>query len=900
MSDTSNKDGQVGPPDRDRLFFNSSWNDARYRQLVEEASLGILSFAKDGRVTEANTAFLRLLDTSHVGGPKAFNVFTFPPFVSSGTADDFRKCLTSAEPITSERWYTASSGKKSYVRLHLTALKDQHGNVTGGEALVDDFTERHKMRAQLRASEQRFRALFESAMELISVLDLNGVVLKTNPAVLFALGYSEEEILGRPMAELVSSKSREVFLCALEPALADRGGRFEVELVRKDRDIVICDSSFSAVRDDKGRITSLLLLQRDVTDKIEAAKRIEDKNRFLNTVIESLNHPFYVMDANTYAVIHANSAAREFFSGEGRACYSVTHGMTSPCAGRDHPCPLDEVKTRKSSASTEHIHYDKEGRPRNVEVHAHPVFDSAGCVSQVIEYSLDITERLETERALKESEEKMRLVIESAPVGIGVVQYGRYRFVNRRFASMFGFDDPETIVGRMMSTFHLDEDRDDLRQSYLEIREGRVADRFHEMTGVKDDGDTIETAVWMTGIQHSGEPAVLVFITDVTEKKRLRAHLMRVQKMDAIGTLAGGIAHDFNNLLQAIQGYAELVLCRMKKPDPGYGELGIILDAARRGGELTRGMLTFSRQLPGKTKPLDLNGEIREVVRLLGRMIPKMIKTELRLAPDLKIVNADPVQMQQVVMNLALNARDAMPDGGTMVIGTKNVVLDSSYCTKHLGTASGEYVLLYVSDTGSGMDREVEERIFEPFFTTKGRGRGSGLGLAVVYGVVKGHGGEVICYSEPGIGTNFKIYLPVVREPAVDVEPEEFPSLAGGNETVLLIDDEAVIRDFGERTLSYFGYKVLTASNGIEGLNIYREKKDEIGLVILDLIMPEMGGRECLREILRLNPDARVLIASGYAANGDIDRMTKEGAGATIEKPYEIRELLSAVRRLLD
>jgi CheY-like chemotaxis protein len=280
-----------------------------------------------------------------------------------------------------------------------------------------------------------------------------------------------------------------------------------------------------------------------------------------------------------------------------------------------------------------------------------------------------------------------------------------------------------------------------------------------------------------------------------------------------------------------------------------------------------------------------------------------MIAIELHLEDHLNVIRADPAQLEQVIMNLGVNARDAMPDSGKLVFETENLTLDQEYCKAHLGARPGRYVLLSISDTGQGMDRETLEHIFEPFFTTKGVGSGTGLGLAMVYGIIKGHGGYIMCYSEPGEGTTFKIYLPVMEgDPARnETEPNRNAAVPeGGSETILLVDDEEILRDIGKDILEKFGYTVLLAADGESALELYRENPEDISLVILDIVMPGMGGKECLEEILKVNPQAKVVMASGYSINGRVKEVLDGGARAFIKKPYELKRMLGEVRKVLD
>ncbi len=278
-----------------------------------------------------------------------------------------------------------------------------------------------------------------------------------------------------------------------------------------------------------------------------------------------------------------------------------------------------------------------------------------------------------------------------------------------------------------------------------------------------------------------------------------------------------------------------------------------------------------------------------------------MIQIELHLEDSLATVNADPVQMEQIIMNLVVNARDAMPEGGKLTLRTENVTLDEEYCRVHPGAKPGNYLLLAISDTGTGMDSEILEHLFEPFFTTKGAGKGTGLGLAVVYGIVKQHGGYVTCDSEPGTGTMFRIYLPAIEEQeVVSDKAEEDLKLLGGTETILLVDDEDVVRDLGEMILGESGYKVLAAKNGREALEIHRKEGQGISLVIMDLIMPEMGGMECLKQLLKIDPQVNVVVASGYSADASVKETIRMGVKGFVTKPFRIKELLREVRRVLD
>jgi signal transduction histidine kinase len=414
--------------------------------------------------------------------------------------------------------------------------------------------------------------------------------------------------------------------------------------------------------------------------------------------------------------------------------------------------------------------------------------------------------------------------------------------------------------------------------------------------------------IFDTPIQNAdGSISRLAIFHDIThrkiieeEKEKLQAQLLQSQKMEAIGTLAGGIAHDFNNLLQVILGYSELMLQTRDPDNSDHGDLQKIYQSARSGAELVKRLMIFSRKIEPKFVNLDLNKHIIQTQKLLTRTIPKMIDIHLDLSDDIEQINADPTQVEQILMNLAVNARDAMPEGGRLNIATKTAILDEDYCKEHAETKPGKYVSLTVTDTGKGMDKETVKRIFEPFFTTKELGGGTGLGLAVVYGIVQQHGGHIWCYSEPSRGTVFKIYFPAFMSEEKTEEKSIEPLSFGGTETILLVDDEESVRSLAQTTLTRTGYTVLTARNGEEALGVYNESGKGIALVILDLMMPKIGGTQCLKELLKMNPTVKVVIASGDSAGGGREKYVGLGAKGFIEKPYESRILLNIVRSVLD
>ncbi len=511
----------------------------------------------------------------------------------------------------------------------------------------------------------------------------------------------------------------------------------------------------------------------------------------------------------------------------------------------------------------------------------------------------DISDRKRSKEALRASEERYRTIFANSPLGI--IHFDRNGVIvdfNDKFVEIIG-SSREKLIGFNMPEGQRDER---MRQAVSDALDGKVSRYEGDYLSVTGGKLTPMRAVYSRIVSNDGDFIAGVGIfEDITEQKNLQKQLFQAQKMEAVGILAGGVAHDFNNFLTVVQGYSELLLSDRDECHPDYADLEKIAEAARRGTELVRNLLAFSKQADSSPRPMNLNHEVMRIEELLDRTMPKLIKIELHLDGGLATTNADPGQMGQVLMNLAVNAEQAMPDGGKLAIATTNVFLDDNYCSSHIEASPGEYVLLTFSDTGHGMGQETLVHIFDPFFTTKGPGKGTGLGLAMVYGIVQQHAGHITCESEPGQGTTVKVYLPAIKETeAPDEAKMEKVVPKGGTETILLVDDEDFIRELGKTLLTRAGYTVLTASNGPAALEIYSTRSDEIALVILDMIMPEMSGEQCLQEILAVNPNAKIIIASGAAIEGSKKEIIDSRARGFVSKPFQLIDMLKSVRDVLD
>ncbi len=528
------------------------------------------------------------------------------------------------------------------------------------------------------------------------------------------------------------------------------------------------------------------------------------------------------------------------------------------------------------------------------------VQDESGQFNRCRTMLSDITDRRKAEAALKISEEKYRTVVEESFDGVFVQNGTAITFANARLHEMLGYDRGELEGMDHWLVYH--PDYHDITRSRAQSRlRGEAVPRRYEVNLIREDGASFPGEINAKVIRFDDEPGIQVWIRDLTEQKFLEKRLVEARKMEAIGTLAGGIAHDFNNLLHIISGHAELLDMELAERNLNFGELKAIRQAAHRGADLVKQILTFSRKIEAKFESINLNEEVRSTIGFLYCTIPKMIDIDTRLDEGLSRARADSNQIEQMLINLAVNAKDAMPDGGKLTIETRNVHVKDQYCRGCGGQFTGRYVLLQVSDTGHGMSDDVMQHIFEPFFTTKGLAEGTGLGLATVFGIVKMHGGHIACESRVGKGTTFNIYFPVTEAArrVPDLDSEAVP-VAGGTETILVVDDEPMIRELAKRILEKSGYSVLTAAGGKEGIEVYLEHKSAVSLVILDLIMPEMGGKQCLEELLKIDPQVKALIAGGFAAKGDTKTFLDTAAKGILPKPFNMRELLRSVHHALD
>jgi two-component system, cell cycle sensor histidine kinase and response regulator CckA len=545
----------------------------------------------------------------------------------------------------------------------------------------------------------------------------------------------------------------------------------------------------------------------------------------------------------------------------------------------------------------------KGGELRWLADHSFPWRDGHGRLLGAVGTLMDVTDRKLAEEALRRSEEYFRSLIENASDPIVVLDdAGTVRYESPALEKMLG-GRPADRMGRSGLELLPEEDRPQLTQTAQRLLREPGRTELIETRARHRDGSwrNIE-AVAKSRRDEEGKVTIVVNVRDLTVRKDLEAQLNQAQKMEAIGRLAGGVAHDFNNLTTAILGYSELMLRKLGAEDPLRRHVAEVTRAAERAAALTRQLLAFSRKQLLQPRVLDLAEVLEHSRGLLERLIGEDIELVTRAAAGVGRVRADPVQLDQVILNLAVNARDAMPRGGRLVLEASNADLDEDYAHEHVTVRPGPYVMLAVSDTGHGMDKETQKRIFEPFFTTKDKGKGTGLGLSTVYGIVQQSGGYVWVYSEVGRGTTFKIYLPRVEEEADQPAPVSEPTAARAvvSETLLLVEDEASVRELLRELLESAGYSVLEAARPAEALEFARSHEGPIQLLITDVVMPEMTGPELAQRLAEIRPGLRMLFLSGYTEGVVVDKGLLGDGVHFLQKPFTTDALEAKVREVLD
>jgi PAS domain S-box-containing protein len=780
-----------------------------------------------------------------------------------------------------------------------------------------EVAERKQAQKALAESEARKGAILDSALDCIVSIDKDGLIREFNPAAEKVFGYSRADILGKSMAGLIIPPSlREKHRAGLGHFLATRestilGRRIEMIGMRADRTEIPIELSVTHFFiEDEPMFTGII---RDITPRKRAEEALRASEERLRLLLDSTAEAIYGIDLEGRCTFANTSCARILeFAEPSQLLGKNMHALIHHTRVDGTTYPADDCRIFQAFRRGEGLHVDDEilwcadGSSFPAEYWSHPIRHQERIVGAVVTF-LDITERRQLEDQFHQAQQRLQHVVASSPSVLFTVatapdQILGISWISDNLLEIFGHS-PESALGQdwWMGNVH-PEDRDGVIAQFqadlLDHERSTYEFRFRHTEG---------SYRWIRSelrlIRDGAGRAVEVVgsWSDITQRKQLEDQFRQSQKMEAVGRLAGGVAHDFNNLLQVITGYGELLLGTLRLDDPSRELVEEMTRAGERAAGLTRQLLAFSRQSVLAPKVLVLNSVVIDLEKMLRRVIGEDIDLRTDLRPGLGCVKADPGQIEQVVMNLAVNARDAMPQGGKLTIETKDAELDAEYTRLHAGVQPGHYVLLAVSDTGHGMTPEVRARIFEPFFTTKEKGRGTGLGLATVFGIVHQAGGHVAVYSEPGVGTSFKVYLPRVDDAAPPAASRPGVLAAQkGTETVLLVEDEDAVRALVRIVLRGAGYFVLEASDGREALAVASGHQGPIHLLLSDVVMPVLGGRQLADRLLALHPDMKVLYQSGYTDDAVVRHGILQEKVHFLQKPYSPAALAAKVREVLD
>jgi two-component system cell cycle sensor histidine kinase/response regulator CckA len=765
--------------------------------------------------------------------------------------------------------------------------------------------QRKRAEQELRKREEENTIIFNSVPGMILFKDKECRIVRANRATAEFFGLPAVEVQGPNVSDLLPNlagdsegEDREVMVTG-QPKMGTiamwRAASGEEKVIRTHR---------IPYRDHEGQIAGVIVLGTDITEQRKSRELLEKAQYQNELILQCAGEGICGVDRKGRCTM-VNPAAAEL-TGWGRdellgqEMHNVWHH--SRLDGTPYPaedCPVSAVfRDGTSRRVSDEIFWRKDGSFFPVEYVATPMLEGDEIVGAVVTFR-DVTREHHARRVLQESESRYRLLVENASYAIfRTSSDGRFLDANHALATMLGYPSKDELlsVNIRESIYVTPEQRDPLVEET--ITHGRVEGR--EVEWKRKDGTILTVRLSARMVRDAGGYYFEGIAENISERRVLETQLRQAQKMEAVGRLAGGVAHDFNNLLMVIKGHSELLLDRTAPEHPDFRKVDQIKKAADRAASLTRQLLAFSRMQVMQPRVMDLNATVIEMGKMLPRLIGEDIELKILTKSDLGRVKADPGQIEQVILNLSVNARDAMPDGGKLVIETANAELDEGYARVHPPLVPGSFVMLAVSDTGAGMDAATQAHIFEPFFTTKEKGKGTGLGLATVYGVVKQSGGYIWAYSEPGRGTSFKIFLPRVSEtPEIDYEkrPREEPPRGEG--TILLAEDEKEVREVAREFLELSGYTVLEAKDGAEAVELAAKHSGAIDLLLTDMVMPGMSGRELSARLTAMRAGLRVIYMSGYTEYAALRHGDTEPNRVMLQKPFTRAMLIHTVRKVL-
>lgn len=910
------------------LYTQVQKAEENYRSIFENAVEGIFQGTPEGRFITVNPSMARILgydspaelvetitDISH-------QLYVHPEDRVRSENIQAENGLLQGFEFEAYR----KDGEKIWLSVNRRSVRDENGVEIHREGSIEDITERkhaeaerERLAEEIEKQRQRLNNIVGSVPGM--VWEAWGQPDEATQRIDFVsdyvetlLGYSVEEWLATPnfWLQIVHPDDKErTAKAAAEDFISGKSrNTLQFRWVAKDGRILWVESNSVVLKDKEGQPVGMRGVTIDITERKQAEEALRETARskaeslaLIDTILSAapIGFAFHNRDL-VFERINESLAAINGLSVKehlGRTVGEVLPEM-APVLG-----PLLR-RVLESGEPVIDLELSGEtpadpGHQRYWLVSLYPVRMQGGEILGVGVLVADVTGRKQAEEALRESEERYRDLVENAhDIIYSHDLVGNYTSINRAGEQITGYTREECLALNLAMTVA----PEDFPRAQEMLRRKIAGEKVtaYEMQIIAKDGHRVAVEANTKLVYQGGVPVGVQGIArDVTERKQLEEQLRQSQKMEAIGQLAGGVAHDFNNLLTAINGYSSLALQRLDDDHPIKPYIEEVKKAGDRATNLTRQLLAFGRKQILQPLALNLNGVVSDMNKMLRRLIGEDIVLTAKLDAGVGKVMVDPGQVEQVLVNLIVNARDAMPRGGNLTIETKNVELDEEYGSKHVGVAPGKYVLLAVSDTGEGMTEEVRHRVFEPFFTTKEKGKGTGLGLSTVYGIVKQSGGNVWIYSEPGRGTTFKVYLPeVVSEPREPGEEVVEVAPRGGSETILLVEDEAVVRGLARRILEQAGYSVVEASRGDEALRFCAEHAAEVDLLLTDVVMPEMSGKQLVDQLKSQYPELKMVFMSGYTDESIVHHGVLDSSVEFIQKPFTPAALVRKVREVLD
>ena len=872
-------------------------SETQYRQLMQELPVGVEIFNPDGVLVAVNKSWEKIWNARGDDVVGKYNPLKNETFRKTGIMPLIEQAFAGKQVHISNVEIDPATldlpGRKRWMEGFAYHVKDKEGQIKSVVLLSQDITDRKLAEEALQKSEARYRTLVEQASDGIFIADSQGRYIDANASGCQMLGYSHQEILQLTMSDLIPDEDLADNPLRIDELLGDETIITEKRLKCKNETLIPVEISAKILPDGQ-----LLGIVRNITERKQAEEMITRFGR----ILDASRNEIYIFDADTLKFIQVNRGGCENLGYSMAELRHLTPLEIKPEISAEAFAELlDPLRTgEKETIQFTTIHRRKDRSTYPVE--AHLQLSAYESVQVFVAIILDITERKQAEEALARSEKHFRSLIENGLDIITILDSnGIIRYESPSVERVLGHK-PEELIGRNAFELVHPDDLPAVTKAFSERSQiGGPAPPIEVHFQHKNGSWRVLEAIGSNLLDDPVVAGIVVNSRDITERKQLEQQFFQAQKMEAIGQLTAGIAHDFNNLLTAINGFAELMQFKLPPDDPHQRFLGNILDSGQRATDLVRQLLAFSSKQLIKPQILNLNTTVIELDRMLRRIIGEDIILQARLTPDLREIKVDPTQIEQVIVNLAVNARDAMPDGGQLTIETANILLDDDFVSQHFETRSGEYVLLAVSDTGLGMSEEVKAHIFEPFFTTKEPGKGTGLGLSTVYGIVKQSQGHIWVYSEPGIGTTFKLYLPCTQESkSMASHSEGSGTMPAGNETILLVEDDARVLNLARQVLQDRGYTVLEAKEGQAAVRLATQHPGTIHLLLTDVVMPGMNGKALADELGQKQPRLKTLFMSGYAASAIVHHGVLDPNISFLPKPFSPTALACKVRSVLD